>query len=211
MNGDRSRRLHEMHMIACMTSAQDAESAVRNYLLFLQDPSQLIDQGEIERVEAEVHAATDPLDRLRGINRLQQLRAGDSDSYRQAFLTHAKGWAEANGIAPASFAELGVDDATLRAAGLAARGGRRNAGRTRQRSGQGQVRVEQVKAAAARQSGEFTLADLAAASGASPMTIRKAVDEMIGAGEVQRLGPTPNWSQPGRAPILFRLKGKRSR
>jgi hypothetical protein len=191
----------------------EADDAVRNYLVFLQDPQRLIDQVEVARLEAAAEAATDPLEKLQTINRLHQVRAGDPDSYRQAFCAHAKNWAEANDIRPASFLEVGVDEATLRAAGLAIRGPRSRPAARRGRPGgqRGQVRVGDVKAAAREQSREFTLADLVAASGASPMTIRKAVDELTVAGEVERLGPTPNWSQPGRAPILYRTASKRSR
>lgn len=197
----------------CMTSASDSETAVRNYLVFLEDPSQLVDQAEVARLEASARAATDPLAKLQAINRLQQIREGDRDTYRHGFCAHAKSWAEANDIRPASFLELGVDEATLRAAGFSIRGLNQPTAsrRGRRPGGRGQVRVEQVKEAIGRQSGEFTLADVVAASGGSPMTIRKAVDELIAAGEVERLGPTPNWAQPGRAPIQFRPVGKRSR
>jgi hypothetical protein len=197
-----------------MTSASESEIAVRNYLQFLEDPSKLVDHDEVARLEAAVQSTADPLEKLRTINRLQEIHDGDRDSYRQAFLAHAKSWAEANDIRVASFLALGVDEATLRAAGFPIRsgGGRQgSARRGRQPVRHGQVRVEQVKEAASRQSGEFTLADLAAASGGSPMTIRKAVEEMIAAGQVERLGPTPNWSQPGRAPIQFRQITKKSR
>jgi hypothetical protein len=197
-----------------MASASESETAVRNYLLFLDDPSKLIDQAEVARLETARQSANDPLEKLQAINRLQQLREGDRDSYRQAFCAHAKVWAEANDIRPSSFLELGVDEGTLRAAGFPLRslGTQRGpARRSRQPSGRGQVRVEQVKAAVARQTGDFTLADVAAASGGSPMTIRKAVEELVAAGEVERLGPTPNWSQPGRAPIQFRRATKRAR
>lgn len=194
-----------------MTSTPEAESAVRNYLLFLEDPSKLIDQDEVARLEAAAEKTTDPLEKLRTINQLKQMTEGDRDSYRQAFCAHAKTWAEANGIHPSSFLTMGVDPATLRAAGFSIRGGSASGGRRRHSSGRGQVRVEQVKEAAARQTGIFTLADLAASSGASPMTIRKAVDELVKAGEIERLGPTPNWSQPGRAPIQFRPAAKKAR
>jgi hypothetical protein len=197
-----------------MTSASETETAVRNYLLFLEDPSKLVDQDEVARLEKVARSTADPLERLQAINRLQQLREGDGDSYRQAFCAHAKTWAEANDIRPASFLELGVDEGTLRAAGFPLRSlgtPRTSSRRTRQPSGRGQVRVEQVKEAVGRQTREFTLADVAAASGGSPMTIRKAVEELVAAGAVERLGPTPNWSQPGRAPIQFRTAAKRSR
>jgi hypothetical protein len=197
-----------------MTSSSEAETAVRNYLVFLDDPSKLVDQNEVARLETTAKSTTDPLERLRTVNRLTQIRDGDRDGYRQAFCAQAKAWAEANDIRPASFLELGVDEGTLRAAGFSLRGvaGQGSGSRRgRPQAHRGQVRVEQVKEAAGQQAGVFTLADLAAASGGSPMTIRKAVDELIAAGQVERLGPTPNWAQPGRAPIQFRPAAKRSR
>jgi hypothetical protein len=187
-----------------MASAPDAEAAVRNYLLYLQDPSQLVDPAEVARLRSAAKSATDPLERLRAVEALRQVEEGDGEGYREAFCEHAKAWAAANGIRPSSFREVGVDEATLRAAGFAVRGARRPAGRRPARSGRSPVRVEHVKDAVDQMTGMFTLADLAAASGASAMTIRKAVDELVAAGRVQRLGPTPNWSQPGRAPIQFR-------
>lgn len=200
-----------------MTTAPVDESAIRTYLLFLEDPSKLIDQKEVSRLEASMQSAADPLDKLRAISRLQDMHSGGGESYRQAFIANAKAWAEANEIRIASFLELGVDEVTLRAAGFSTRGlggqtpsPRRGRGR-RTSTGRGQVRVEQVKEAVGQQKREFTLADVAAACGASPMTIRKAVDELVAAGQVERLGPTPNWSQPGRAPIVFRAATKRSR
>jgi hypothetical protein len=197
-----------------MTSQSESEAAIRNYLLFLEDPAKLVDQNEVDRVEKAAQSTRDPLERLQSINRLQQIREGDRDAYRQGFIANAKAWAEANDIRPASFLQLGVDQATLRAAGFSMRGlGTQPAARRGRTAGasRGQVRVEQVKEAVARQPREFTLADIAAASGGSPMTIRKAVEELVAAGEIERLGPTPNWSQPGRAPIQFRPATKRSR
>src|SRR5687767_4664402 len=105
----------------CMTTASESESAVRNYLQFLDDPSKLLDRDELARLETVVQSTSDPLEKLRAINRLQELRQGGGDSYRQAFTAHAKTWAEANGIRPASFLELGIDEATLRAAGFSSR------------------------------------------------------------------------------------------
>jgi hypothetical protein len=49
----------------------------------------------------------------------------------------------------------------------------------------------------------FTLADVAHQIGGSPMTMRKAVDELVNSKKVVKLGPTPNWSGRGRAPLQF--------
>lgn len=196
-----------------MTVAQDAETAVRNYLLFLEDPAQLVDQEEVARLEAQLKTSSDPLEKLRVVSQLQRTREGDRDSYRHAFCAHAKSWAEANDIPAASFLELGVDEATLRSAGFAVRAPaqRREARRPQQSVTHGPVRVDQVKATVAQQTGEFTLADIATVAGGSPMTVRKAVESLVSSGEVERLGPSRNWSQPGRAPIVFRPAAKRGR
>lgn len=196
-----------------MPISAKAEAAVRNYLLFLEDPTKLVDQDEVDRLESELSHASDPLEKLRVVSRLQRIREGDRDSYRQAFCAHAKSWAEANDIPAASFVELGVDETTLRAAGFTVRTpAPHRTNRRTQRPGQrGSVRVDQIKAAVIEQTHEFTLADIAAAAGGSPMTVRKAVEALVQSGDVERLGPSPNWSQPGRAPIVFRPIGKRGR
>jgi hypothetical protein len=51
------------------------------------------------------------------------------------------------------------------------------------------------------QKGTFLLAEVMGDAGGSPATIRKAVDELVGAGQVERLGPVPDYSGRGRAPI----------
>lgn len=191
----------------------DAESAVRNYLMFLDDPDKLIDSNEVARLEDELEQAADPVDKLRIATRLHRLHRRDVEGYRQAFCAHAKDWAEANDIDVESFRALGVDDKTLRAAGfkLQPRGAVGAASNVRAGSRPGSVRAEDVKAVAASRTSEFTMAEVGEASGASPMTIRKALNEMIEAGEIERLGPAPDWSQPGRAPILFRPARRRRR
>lgn len=184
----------------------DAERAVRDYLQFLDDPAKLVDEAETARLEQQLAGETDPIAKLRVVTELRRVRQADEDALRQAFSAHARSWAEANGIPVSSFRELGVDEATLRAAGFAVldpRRPRRGAGR------RGTTTVEQVKVSALGQRGTFTLADVAAVCGGSPMTVRKAINELIAGGRVERLGPTPGWSQPGRAPIQFRVVGKR--
>jgi hypothetical protein len=52
----------------------------------------------------------------------------------------------------------------------------------------------------------FVLTDIADRIGGSPMTIRKAVDQLISEGIVVRLGPVPDHNGRGRAPIRYRTK-----
>ena len=54
---------------------------------------------------------------------------------------------------------------------------------------------------------QFTLAQLAGkAGGGSPVTVRKAVDELIAEGFVAKLGPDANHTGPGRAPTIYELR-----
>jgi len=45
--------------------------------------------------------------------------------------------------------------------------------------------------------------------GGSPMTIRKALNELIADGTIERLGPDPDHHELGRAPIVYEVRGGR--
>jgi hypothetical protein len=72
-------------------------------------------------------------------------------------------------------------------------------GRTRARA----VPVDEIKAHVLGLDGPFVLADVMSGVGGSPATVRKAVDELVEAGQVARLGPVPDHSGRGRAPVQF--------
>jgi len=67
------------------------------------------------------------------------------------------------------------------------------------------VRAREVVDAILLQPGLFSLQTIEAESGASPMTVRKALKELIGTGAARRLGPDPAWAKAGRAPVLYDL------
>ncbi|MCU1398146.1 MAG: hypothetical protein JWN62_1255 [Acidimicrobiales bacterium] len=188
-------------------STLDPEAVVRQYLLFLEDPSRLVDEAEIARLEAEAAGTSDPIEKLRALAALTRARNVDGSAYEQAFVRVARGWASDNAIPVSSFVALGVSEAVLRTAGLltstkstAARSRRSTGGRGRS------VSAKEIQAHIATLThGSFTLADIASSVGGSPMTIRKAVDGLVQNGTLKRLGPTPKWAGPGRAPILFTL------
>lgn len=186
----------------------DGENAVRTYLLYLEDPATVVDRAAVKQVEAAIRTAKDPIEKLHLITELRRVSEGSEEEIRQAFCAHAKEWAEKNNVDASSFVELGVDAATMRAAGFTvktstaaarAKAGRQPTNQTRR------VRVGDVKAMiVARRPGEFTLAEVAGSSGGSAMTVRRAVEQLIDAGQVERLGPARDWVQQGRAPIIFR-------
>lgn len=184
-----------------MSSTLEAERAVREYLLYLTDPDQLVDEKEVAKLQARVEAASDPIDRLHAIAEFERVRHPLEDTYRQNFVEHAKRWADENQIPPSAFKALGVSDSALDDAGL------ESSSPSGHRSRRHHVSVGDVRAAAAEIRGTFTAAELAAAArGGSPMTVRKAISQMVNSGTIEKLGPTPNWTAPGRAPIQYRNK-----
>jgi hypothetical protein len=184
----------------------DPETAVRSYLVALDDPTKLIDEAKIAALQKAVDTATDPIDKLKALAELERARSVNIATYQLAFIQHAKQWAADNNVPGSTFATYGVDDDTLRAAGLLGRSpkaptaprGSSNGG-TRS----GSVSSDNIKAHIADRTGPFTLADLAASVGGSPMTLRKAVTEMVSDGDVRKLGADPQHSGRGRAPIVY--------
>jgi hypothetical protein len=192
------------------------ESAVRRYLAWLEDPSSAVDQGEVERAEQAFASASDPIDRLHAAAAREKARAADVDAIATDFTTHARAYAEAEGIPVEAFRSLGVSDDVLAEAGFAvpsSRGRRGPAAGARKASKPAggprapQIPVSQIKAVADQMPKRFTLAQLAEkAGGGSPVTVRKAVDELIDEGRAAKIGPDPDHSGPGRAPTIYELR-----
>lgn len=189
-------------MISRMSETDPAEAAVRAYLLFLRDPSQLVDVAEATRLEEAASNATDPIAKLRTLAALSNVRQPDELRLKQDFIQHARTWAEANRIPVALFREVGVSTAVLRSAGM-------TGSRTEAVSRTETPHVKSVSAKTIRQhisqmkSNTFTLADIGNSVGGSPMTIRKAVEGLVEEGSVRRIGTKSDWTGPGRAPIEF--------
>ena len=138
--------------------------------------------------------------------------------YLAACVSRAMGpsYADAEQIPTSAFEALGVGVDVLKQAGFAVatptRGRRPSTSSSPapiQSSGAPrapQVSVAAIKAAAAQMPKQFTLAQLAdKAGGGSPVTVRKAVDELIAEGRAAKLGPAPDHQGPGRAPTLYEL------
>jgi len=179
------------------------EDAVRRYLLWLEDPASIVDTDAVAQAEAAVAAAADPLARLHALADLEHAQASDSEAVTADFVAHAKDYATAESIPLAAFEALGVPAEVLRQAGLTGGRGRRS-GESRQRAPK--MSIDELKAAARRLPKQFTLADVAReAGGGSPQTVRKAVEEMIEAGQARNLGPKPDHDGRGRAPTLYEL------
>jgi hypothetical protein len=191
-----------------------AEQAVRQYLSWLSNPDLLRDEARISELRAKADAETDPIGKLRIFTELERASAVDAEGVKLAvdaegvklaFIHHAKSWADANDVSAGAFREMGVDEVMLAAAGLVM-GGRNR----RRRNDAGARRAANVSATVIKErvsalADTFTLSDLMNDVGGSPATVRKAVEEMIAAGSVTRLGPVAHHSSRGRAPIQYRL------
>jgi len=194
-----------------MSEPVTPESAVRRYLLWLSDPSSAVDQDAIDRADAAFAQATDPIDRLHAAAARERARAADVTSITTDFVRHARAYGESEGIPVEAFRSLGVPDDTLSEAGFvvpSSRGRRGPAAGSRRAPSSGprapQIPVAQIKAVVEQMPKQFTLAQLAEkAGGGSPVTVRKAVDELISEGRAAKLGPDTNHSGPGRAPIVY--------
>jgi len=126
-------------------------------------------------------------------------------------VVHAKAYADAESIPVAAFVALGVGADVLKQAGFEVAGPKRargSASPARASSGPRapQVSVAAIKSVAGQMPKQFTLGQLAdKAGGGSPVTVRKAVDELIAEGRAAKLGPAPDHQGPGRAPTLYEL------
>lgn len=190
-----------------MPVVEDPEASVRQYLLFVDDPNQLVDTSRLEELTAAVEASTDPIDRLKALAQLEKAQQPTEAVFKEAFVRAAKAWAEANAIPASAFLSMGVDPAVLQAAGILPAERRTSRGRGRSAGAPPRITTsKQIKQSILERTGQFTLADIASSVGGSPMTIRKAVGELVDTGSLERLGPDPAWSNQGRAPILFRRR-----
>ena len=174
-----------------------AESAVRTYLTALRDPSALRDEESVAALQSQLDNASDHLERLRLRQQLLDLESPSIARYEEDFVTHAKAWAEQEGVTPSAFEAEGVPVGVLRKAGLASGRGTRRGRRTRTR-----VTVDQVRAAIPR--GAFTIKTLQEICGASPAVVRNVVKDELVAGTLKEQGPDPDHRGPGRAPTLYK-------
>lgn len=189
-----------------MPAAKSAtEGAVRSYLLYLEDPTALRDDAEIAKRSEAVEKATDPIDKLKALAALEEASTINEAPLREGFVASAKDWAEAQGVPLSAFVQLKVPDDVLRAAGFSlptsGRRGRRT-GEARQRAKA--VGVDEIKAHVLTQKGTFILTDVMNSIGGSQATVRKAIDELISTGDVEKLGPVPDYSGRGRAPMQYK-------
>jgi hypothetical protein len=190
----------------------NAEAAIRHYLTYLDDPSQLVDDAEVSKLEAAVQSAVNPLEKLKALAALDRARAVDGQSYRDDFVRVAKEWSEREGVPASAFRQMAVPDDVLRDAGFDVAGGRRrgatgsrrrssNGARTRSRP----VSTDEIQTWVLGREQPFTTSDIAQGAGGSPITIKKVLDELVASGKVNKLGPVKDWPNRGRVPMQYAL------
>jgi hypothetical protein len=188
--------------------APAAESAVRDYLRALQDPASLRDDDQIKLLTEQLSTASDGVERLRLRQSLMDAETPSLERHEEGFITHAKAWADEQGISARAFSDEGVSPDVLRRAGFNVGDGRRR-GRAQRSTGaptrmrRSRVSAEDVRSAIPS-SGTFTIKTLQDASGASPAVVRKVVSEEAQAGRLISEGTDPDHHGPGRAPTLYR-------
>jgi hypothetical protein len=180
----------------------DRDSAIRNYLNYLANPSSAINQSAIDAAEAAVASASDVLERVKALSRLDAAKHVDGSALRDGFIANAAAWATDNQVSPSAFRQLGVSESDLVSAGVVVKGVRgRKAGKTLGGPKRSRTSIPDVRAMIPH--GRFTISELIRASGASVATVRKAIDLHIADGKVVSHGPDANHANRGRAPIIF--------
>ncbi len=183
------------------------EDTVRQYLQYLEDPTKLIDDVKVDKLNAKVERAKDVIDKLRAIAELERAKSVDGTALEEAFIRDVRTWAESEGIPIAAFRQLGVNEETLARAGFEEARRRPRTRRANSRGGRARsTTVAEVTAwVLANASASFTQAEVQRSVGGSPATIKKAIDELTASGELTNLGRINNHSGRGRAPFHYRL------
>lgn len=187
---------------------KDQEDTVRRYLTSLSDPSQLVDQDRITKLQKKLDSTSDPLERVKLHNELEQAKQPANDGLEEEFVKVAKPWSDEQGVTAEAFVAEGVKPAVLRRAGFAVKGraGSRSTGGTRQRRQGPRVSKDHVveHVTGAMKGKRVTKKDIENATGGSTNTVKQATDQMVEAGQLTNVGKADH-SGPGRAPDLFEV------
>lgn len=188
--------------------SQTSEGAVRLYLMYLQDPSKLRDESEINKLVQAVEAAADPIDKLKAIASLERAEAVDPEPFIQAFVTHAKQWADDNDVPVGAFRQMGVPADVLVDAGFpTARtsGGRAaspsTGGARRKRAAA--VTADTIREYVLSRKEPFTIQEVRQEVGGSTATVTKVIKELVADGSLTERGPAANHTGRGRAPMTY--------
>jgi hypothetical protein len=189
------------------------EEAVRLYLMYLDDPNKLVDQTEVKKLETELDNNKDPIDRLRAIAALERARNVDGQQYEADFVRYAKDWADQEGVPLVAFQQMNVPGDVLARAGFDGRTRRRRGATGVRRQASGRPRAKSVSSErnqewALESTEPFTLTEVQQGIGGSPATVKKAIDELLSIGRLEKLGPSRDYRGRGRAPSRYARVGE---
>jgi hypothetical protein len=194
-------------------SSDPVEEAVSGYLTYLKDPSSLIDKAKIRELAARLESSASPLEQLKIASELHHVESVDADSITAIFVQHAAAYAKRENLAAEAFLRLGVPRKIAEQAGLLGpageppakkKGSKTNttstvSNETKTRS----PRTGREDVAAAIPARSFTYRDLEELSGASVVTVRRVVDDLLASGAIADIGVDPEYAGRGRAPRRF--------
>lgn len=167
------------------------ETAVREYLDFLIDPTSGVDDAAVTNLQEKLAQTDNVIDKLALHDEIFAAENPDVGSLEDAFVKHADGYAEDIGLTNpvGSFTAIDVPKAVLRLAFP-------NMGRA-----SGGPRIGQdIVLAAIPVEGTFTIKELMASTGASRGTIVKALEETC-----ENVGPDPEHTGKGQAASLYQF------
>ncbi len=169
------------------------DKAISDYLTFISDPESLKDDDLIDELQGQLNDEVDPLRQLSLRDQLERLRTLPEDAFLLPFLEHAKAYAEEHGISISGFESMGVDRKVLRDAGLKPPGSYTTAAHVIKRLREANLLT-------------FTQPQIITLTGAAPGTVRKAINQLVAAGEVTRTDEfDPTHSGRGSRAKLFRV------
>lgn len=191
-----------------MATAKSQEDAIRRYLTYINNPDELVDQSQIEKLQQKLDESRDPVERIKLRNEIERAKQPPADELESEFTRVAKQWADQHGISAEALRAEGVKPAVLRKAGFNVGGATRKRTATAKRTGKSRQRASKddvAKHLTSQSSGtELTLNDVIEATGASRSTVNQVIARLSEEGRIKKVGKAEH-AGPGRAPDLFQV------
>lgn len=193
-------------------ATQSPANAVKAYLTSLTNPNH--ESEKVKELEQQKATETDPLKVLKLIQAIEDEK--NSTKLIEAFVEHAKEWAEAEGIGVKAFAELGVSTEVLRKAefdvsGLQQQATKTNATQTTKRHRRKQQEKEndlkEMRKAINARKNPFTKNDIVDAvdNAHAAQDVNEVIKEGVESGAIEDMGPDPDrrTGSRGAAPNVY--------
>lgn len=190
--------------MATTTRAPKGDKAVRDYLAFLNNPSEFVDKRLLNRLQSkydkivstppEKQGEDAPVELMDLYLQIQEASIPDGSKVEEAFIKNAFAWSESTGITAEAFIEVhNVPRSVLKAAGFPVRA----------TVYKPRVTGEQVRACIAEQKEPFLVADIAEMTGASDAGVRNVIRDLIEEQIVEALPKQP--VKKGKAPVRYQV------